>query len=274
MNQTKTNSLTIILKKFELLKNKLDLYGWNEKFDELFNEVYAETEQVIKTLFSEREKDNFNQETVLQYFVDETPQEEFKHQKDRLNACIAQIKAYIIRMELNSAISIEKKSISGAENDSISKVILLCEKFESVVRQLIPSRRRKEKGKPRPTIEMKDEYDAQDLFRALLSIFFDDIRPEEWNPSYAGSSSRMDFLLKNEKIVVEVKFTRETLKDKQVGEQLIIDITKYKQHAECKSMVCFIYDPNDFIDNPSTLENDLSKDWDGLPVKVIVSPKK
>ena len=39
-------------------------------------------------------------------------------------------------------------------------------------------------------------------------LYFDDIRAEEWTPSYAGKCARVDFLLKNEKIVIEVKKTR------------------------------------------------------------------
>ncbi|MBZ4359524.1 hypothetical protein LAM19_25050, partial [Mycobacterium tuberculosis] len=76
----------------------------------------------------------------------------------------------------------------------------------------------------RQTIEINDEYDVQDLFHALLKIHFEDVRPEEYTPSYAGSSTRVDFLLKNEKIIIELKKTRKNLKQKEVGEQLIVDI--------------------------------------------------
>lgn len=83
------------------------------------------------------------------------------------------------------------------------------------------------------------------------------MRPEEWTPSYAGSASRMDFLLKDEKIVIEVKKTRDGLSDRQLGEQLIIDIEKYKTHPDCKKLVCFIYDPEARIGNPVGLIKDL-----------------
>lgn len=43
---------------------------------------------------------------------------------------------------------------------------------------------------------LEDEYDVQDLPHALLLLYFDDVRAEEWTPSYAGKSARMDFLLK------------------------------------------------------------------------------
>jgi len=90
--------------------------------------------------------------------------------------------------------------------------------FHQVVRQL------RNRYDSRETIDVKDEYDVQDLTHALLKIYFGDIRPEEWTPSYAGSSSRMDFLLKDEHLVIEVKKTRDIMRDKQVEEQFIVDI--------------------------------------------------
>ena len=107
-----------------------------------------------------------------------------------------------------------------------------------------------------------------------MKLDFDDIRTEERTPSYAGSSSRMDFLLKNEQLVVEVKRTRDNLRDRGVGEQLIIDIAKYKEHPDCETLICFVYDPEGFISNPTGLENDLNKlSSDKLKVSVYVAPK-
>ena len=66
----------------------------------------------------------------------------------------------------------------------------------------------------RVPLEIKDEYDVQDLLHAILKLHFDDVRPEEWTPSYGGNSSRMDCLLKREQIVVEAKMTRKGLDQK------------------------------------------------------------
>ena len=62
-------------------------------------------------------------------------------------------------------------------------------RFRQVANQLT----RRHNG--RETLCIQDEYDVQDLLRALLSLYFDDVRPEEWTPSYAGSSLRSDFLI-------------------------------------------------------------------------------
>ena len=128
----------------------------------------------------------------------------------------------------------------------------ICKGFHRAARQL----RVRHKG--RGTIEMGDEYDVQDLLHSFLVLHFDDVRPEEHTPSYAGGSSRMDFLLKRERIVVEVKRTREGLGAKEVGEQLMIDIARYRAHPDCKLLLCFVYDPEGRIGNPRGLESDLA----------------
>jgi hypothetical protein len=140
-------------------------------------------------------------------------------------------------------------------------------RFHAVARQL--RARRAE----RPTLDVKDEYDAQDLLHALLRIFFKDVRPEEWTPSYAGSSSRMDFLLRQEEIVIEVKMTREGLKQKDLVDQLLVDIARYEEHPSCKSLICFVYDPDGRIGNPSAIIADIEKGDRKIAVRVFVQPE-
>ena len=74
-------------------------------------------------------------------------------------------------------------------------------------------------------------------------------------------------------IIIEVKKTRKTLKAKQIGEQLIVDIQRYQAHPNCKKLVCFVYDPEGWVSNPRGLENDLAKENDDFTVKVIIVPK-
>ena len=124
----------------------------------------------------------------------------------------------------------------------------------------------------RPTIEANDEYDVQDILHSLLTLFFDDIRAEEWTPSYAGKSSRMDFLLKKEELVIEVKKTRDGLADKDVSDQLIVDVERYKKHPDCKKLICFVYDPEGRIGNPEGIMNDLNERHKGF-AEVIIEPR-
>jgi hypothetical protein len=80
--------------------------------------------------------------------------------------------------------------------DTMFALRLLAQRFHQIARQL------RHRYNQRPTLEVEDEYDVQDLLYSLLRLHFDDIRPEEWTPSYAGKSARMDFLLKIEQVVI------------------------------------------------------------------------
>ncbi len=157
-------------------------------------------------------------------------------------------------------------SQSNVAESCVARLEKVFKKFHLVVRQL------RNRHDHRQAINIEDEYDVQDLLHAFLLIDFDDIRPEEWTPSYAGSSSRMDFLLKNEQIVIEVKKTRNGLGAKEIGEQLIIDIEKYRNHPDCKLLICFVYDPEGKIMNPKGIEHDLNRTEGNITVQVIIVP--
>lgn len=152
------------------------------------------------------------------------------------------------------------------ESSAVAQIELIIRKFHSIARKL------QSRHASRSTMKIDDEYDVQDLFSALLLLYFEDIRSEEYTPSYAGSASRVDFLLKKEKIVIEIKKTRQNLKGREIGEQLIIDAQKYRSHQDCKRLICFVYDPEGKIENPRGIENDLTREFDGLPVSVFITP--
>ena len=160
-----------------------------------------------------------------------------------------------------------KEITQKEKSDSLLMVEHICSRFHLVARQL------RERYSDRPTLDISDEYDVQDLLHSLLKIHFDDIRTEEWTPSYAGGSSRMDFLLKKEKIVIEVKKTRVGLGSKELGDQLLVDIQRYQKHSDCKVLFCFVYDPEGRVSNPQGLEKDLTKETEGIKVIVRIVPK-
>jgi hypothetical protein len=122
----------------------------------------------------------------------------------------------------------------------------------------------------RPPYVIEDEHDLQDLVRGLLRLFFDDVRAEDYVPEHAGSRSRVDFVLKTERLVVETKMTRDRLGAKQVGEELIIDIERYRSYPDCAALMAIVYDPDRRITNRRTLEADLSRSREGMAVRVVV----
>lgn len=161
----------------------------------------------------------------------------------------------------------KRRGTVDTTDSPMAKIELIANRFHLVARQL------QRRHDARATIQISDEYDVQDLFRSLLKLFFDDVRSEEASLSYAGGSSRIDYLLKSEQVVIELKKTRPTLKAREVRDQLLIDISAYRVHPDCKTLVAFVYDPDMYLDNPTALENDLSRITDGMLVKVIVAQR-
>jgi hypothetical protein len=123
-------------------------------------------------------------------------------------------------------------------------------------------------------LSFSTEYDVQDLFHALLRPWVADIRPEEFTPSYAGSSTRMDFLLPKHKVVVELKFVRDRNHAKKIGNELIVDIDHYQRHRDCQYLWCVVFDPDHLLPNAEALKTDLEghrSTKDGtVEVKLIV----
>jgi hypothetical protein len=118
------------------------------------------------------------------------------------------------------------------------------------------------------------EYDVQDLLHALLRPWVQDIRPEEFTPSYAGSSTRMDFLLTKHNLVIELKFVRDSVHAKKIGDELIIDIEHYRAHPNCDELWCVVFDQKHLLSNAEGLKGDLEgerKTKDGsVMVRVLV----
>lgn len=162
------------------------------------------------------------------------------------------------------------KSFEGIETNktdlSIDCILsMVLNRFHKMARSI------KNRHANRSTLLIKDEYDVQDLLQGILRLFVDDVRPEDNTPSYAGGNSRIDFHLPEYDMYIETKMTREGLTDRKIGEELLIDIGRYKN--SCSTLVCFIYDPKEMLDNPYGLIKDLEKlSTEDLTVKVFVNP--
>lgn len=140
-------------------------------------------------------------------------------------------------------------------------------RFHSVAKQLQKRQRERE-----PFI-VKDEYDVQDLLHGLLQIYFEDIRPEEYCPSYAGTSARIDFYLKKEQITIEAKKASEKHRRKQIAEELILDKEYYRKKEGVRILYCLVYDPDGVITNPRGFESDLYEKREDFEAKVFVVPR-
>ena len=166
---------------------------------------------------------------------------------------LADIFNLLVEGRLQTENSAGEVQFADAHLDAVSVVLALADRFLLVQRAL----RRRHSG--RSTIEINDEYDAQDLLRALLVQFFDDVRDEEWAPSYAGGASRIDFLLPQKRLAVELKWMRQTLTARGLGEELLVDRQKYQVHPGVGHLVCIVFDYDGQLPNPRGMEEDLAQ---------------
>ncbi len=107
---------------------------------------------------------------------------------------------------------------------------------------------------------------------ALLRLHFVDVREEEVAPSVGGKSSRMDFLLKHERVIIETKMTRKNLRQRELSDELIVDMTRYRSHPDCGALVCLVYDPDGHCHAPAALAADLTSDSEEFRTVVVVCP--
>lgn len=154
---------------------------------------------------------------------------------------------------------------TGTPGHALVRVLRICRQFPRVVDTLKDRYGNREK-----LFSPADEYDMQDLMRALLAVDFNDVRPEDTVPRHAGRRPRIDFILAEAKIALELKMTREGLRDKEVGDELAQDIERYRSHPKCKTLVCVVYDPQGLIRNPVEIQTSLSGPRVGYEVEVLV----
>jgi len=146
---------------------------------------------------------------------------------------------------------------------------LLVSSLRRLPSALRPLRARRRRGRDR--VQMNDEYDLQDAVETALRLLVSDVRPEERSPSSAGSSSVIDFLLRKERIAVEVKVTKPGRAEKKIKQEVLVDIHDYKQHPTVDTLVIAVYDLASTFNNPVGFESDLTSCNENLDVRVVVA---
>ncbi|WP_438910735.1 transposase [Morganella morganii] len=193
---------------------------------------------------------------VIEEFMDLSPKEgtleyiEWKEKRERIEAVLQDngLRYYRFGRILPQE-HLPLNNIDFSEREFVHQRPVMPEKVEILLERLVKGLHRAmhpltHRRRGRQVLSFNDEYDVQDLLHALLRPWVQDIRPEEFTPSYAGSSTRMDFLLPAHKLVLETKIVRDRTHAKKIGDELIIDIEHYRRHPDCLNLWCVIYDPN------------------------------
>lgn len=155
----------------------------------------------------------------------------------------------------------------ASDQDPLQLVRKVCLRLHAVARQL---RLRRDY---RPTLEIEDDRDLQDLLGALLKVEFDEVATEEWTPPYTGDTPRTMLLINRDQIAVVAKKTRSGLSAKELADQVMADSAHYRAQGRGSTLFCFMYDPEGRIGSPTRLETTLTSVSEHCRVEVLVAPK-
>lgn len=123
--------------------------------------------------------------------------------------------------------------------DALTLVIEVLENFDDAVKKIKGERR-----KGHESFGIRDEYDVQDLLYLVLKSIFPKLKEEDPTPRVGVKSNKIDLILREEGILIEVKMIKESdSSEKDFIEQLKNDIESYYECKWLKHLVCYVYDP-------------------------------
>jgi hypothetical protein len=246
-------------------KNQMwsDFTDWNNLNEEIIRQAFDKPKNIYVEEY--KYKPGISIDAFYGGQSQKSFQEEVEEDKSAIRYQVQKLKRFYEKIDyLQAAETISK---TDTFKNQFNNLILLLNRFHKVAQAI------RERHNNKETLIIQNEYDVQDLLNGLLQLHFDDIRKEDFSPSHAGANSRLDFVLKKEKIIIEVKMTNEQLTINKLGQDLLVDIGRYKEYPDCNDLVIFIYDKGDYIRNKSGFINDLQKQsTTKLKVTVVINP--
>jgi len=126
----------------------------------------------------------------------------------------------------------------------------------------------------RPPFRVEDVHDLEDVLRAVLPLFFDQVRPESRTPSYAANT-RTDFLIVSETpsamTAVSAKYVMAGLGECDLARQWDEDVGYYGRLSRCRLVVGLVYDPQGRLHDPRGLEATWSRRPGPVELRCVIS---
>jgi hypothetical protein len=192
--------------------------------------------------------------------------------EDNINLALREIVNYdldihsLLLLEDFEKLLLEVKFISKNSEEILRDVFY---NFPNAVQKIINNRR-----KGHPEFLIKDEYDVQDILYVIVKSFFPNMRDEDPIPKVGGKSTKIDLILREEKILIEVKMIKaKDTNETHFIEQLKVDFESYHKCIWLEKLFCFVYDPfkkTRDISNFNDLNGQRTKGKHNYDVEVIV----
>ena len=150
---------------------------------------------------------------------------------------------------------VESPADTFARRSALESVFAVIDAFPASAGVL----RNRQRG--RPSFELTDEYDVQDLFHTMILPAVTDIVPEDPAPKVAGRSSRLDFVSRKTRLGFELKHLKSAADRERVREEILLDERVYQAHPYIDTVVVFVSDPSTFLPLAAraAFESDLSQ---------------
>ena len=142
--------------------------------------------------------------------------------------------------------------------------------FSNAIQKIVTGRRQNH-----PDFKIEDEYDVQDVLYVVLKSIFSNLREEDPIPKVGAKSTKIDLILREEKILIEVKMIKaKDSNETHFIEQLKVDFESYHECKWLRKLFCFVYDPykkTRDISNFNDLNGERTKGGHNFDVEVIVA---
>ncbi|RXQ95706.1 hypothetical protein EO244_07540 [Ancylomarina salipaludis] len=172
-----------------------------------------------------------------------------------------------ILLEDVESVLLKTKFVNKSAEEVIRDVL---SNFSNAVQKIIKGRR-----KNHPEFKIEDEYDVQDILYVILKSIFPNLRDEDPIAKVGAKSTKIDLIIREEKILVEVKMIKaKDTNETHFIEQLKVDFESYHECKWLDKLFCFVYDPykkTKDVSNFNDLNGQRTKGEHSFDVEVIVA---
>ncbi|MDP3764026.1 MAG: hypothetical protein Q8Q95_00175 [bacterium] len=152
---------------------------------------------------------------------------------------------------------------------SVHQVINILNRLSDVISRL------KHRRKGKNSLEVRDEYDIQDILYVMLKGPFPTLQYEDPNKKVGTASSTIDFTIEELGLFIETKYISDKGKEKEIQKQCKEDIISYGNQSSCYRIIFVIFDPSHAIDNEyafkSGIESKISMGGKELEIIVLIT---
>jgi hypothetical protein len=158
---------------------------------------------------------------------------------------------------------------------TIQEILQLLDRIPAGLRRWAWEEKARTKGGEARKWYVDHEYHVQDLLYFILAPIFPDLKDEEYFPSLGQKQPRTDLFIPSLRLIIEVKFLRQTDKMAKVIDEVSSDASLYlTEGTNYSGIIAFVWDESRRVEEHPLLQEGLRKIRGVLGAVVISRPGK